>query len=134
MMVGKPNKTQATEASVEAFVDKVEPEGRRADAQALLTLMGRITGQPARMWGPSIIGFGVRRYRYESGREGEICKIGFSPRKPATVLYLAGQAADDPAVAALGKVTTGKGCIYVKSLRDVDPARLETIIEQAWRR
>lgn len=79
-MSAKPNKTQESEASVEAFLARVEPEERRRDATALATLMARVSGEPARMWGPSIVGFGVRRYRYESGREGEICQVGFSPR------------------------------------------------------
>ncbi len=93
-------------------------------------MMSRISGEPARMWGPSIVGFGVRRYRYDSGRVGEICRVGFSPRKAATVLYISAHAQDNPDVAALGKVTTGKSCIYVKSLKDVDLARLEALIKR----
>jgi hypothetical protein len=128
-MAAKPNKTQATAASVEAFLAGVTPEARRADAIALCELMARVSGEPPRMWGPSIVGFGVRRYRYDSGREGEICKVGFSPRKGAFALYcVAGSAENNPKVAALGKVTTGKGCVYVKSLAELDLARLETLI------
>src|SRR6516165_3047133 len=110
-MSGKPNKTQPTAVSVDAFLAGVSPESRRADALALCEMMSRLSGEPPRMWGPSIVGFGVRHYRYESGREGEILRIGFSPRKPAIVLYGLGQAENNPAVAALGEVTTGKGCI-----------------------
>jgi hypothetical protein len=131
-MVSKPNKTQATDASVEGFIDKIEPEARRKDARVLAALMARVSGEPARMWGPSIIGFGVRKCRYASGREGEICRIGFSPRKAAFVLYLTGQADGDPRVAALGKVTTGKGCIYLKKLDDIDPGRLEALAAESY--
>ena len=128
-MAAKPNKTQETAASVEDFLAGVTPEARRVDAIALSALMARVSGEPARMWGPSIVGFGIRRYRYDSGREGEICKIGFSPRKGAFALYcVAGSAENNPKVAALGKVTTGKGCVYVKSLAELDLARLETLI------
>jgi hypothetical protein len=129
-MAGKPNKTQQTAVSVDEFVAGITPDGRRADALTLIEIMARLSGEPARMWGPSIVGFGVRHYRYESGREGEILKIGFSPRKPATVLYGLGQAEND-LVAALGKVTTGKGCVYVKNLAEIDLGRLETLIADA---
>jgi hypothetical protein len=87
-MRAKPNKTQANDASVETFLAGIEPDGRRADAAALAALMAKVSGEPPRMWGPSVIGFGVRRYRYESGREGEICQLGFSPRKGAFALYV----------------------------------------------
>jgi hypothetical protein len=130
-MAAKPNKTQETAASVDDFLAGVAPEARRADALALAELMARVTGEPARMWGPSIVGFGVKRYRYDSGREGEICKVGFSPRKNAFALYcVAGSAENNPMVAALGKVTTGKGCVYLKSLADIDRARLEALIAE----
>lgn len=131
-MASKPNKTQATDASVDAFLGRIEPVARRRDAEALTSLMARVSGEPARMWGPSIIGFGVRRYRYDSGREGEICRVGFSPRKTAFVLYLTGQAENNPKVAALGKVTTGKGCIYVKRLADIDLSRLEALVAESF--
>jgi len=127
-MAGKPNKTQPTVVSVDDFLAGVTPETRREDALALRDMMARLSGEPARMWGPSIVGFGVRKYRYESGREGEILKIGFSPRKPATVLYVADQAENNPAVATLGKVKTGKGCVYVGSLADIDLQGLERLI------
>lgn len=131
-MGSKPNNTQASDASVAAFIGRVEPEARRRDAEALAALMARVSGEPARMWGPSIVGFGVRRYRYESGREGEICQVGFSPRKGAFVLYVTGQAENNPKVAALGKVTTGKGCIYVKALADIDLSRLEALVAESF--
>ena len=132
-MAGKPNKTQETAESVQAFLDGVTPEARRADVLALSALMERISGQPPRMWGPAIVGFGVRRYLYDSGRDGEILQIGFSPRKQAIALYVAGEAQGDPLVASLGKITTGKSCIYVKSLADIDLERLEALIRRTLR-
>jgi hypothetical protein len=126
--MAKANKTQVTAASPEAFVAALTPDSRRADAAALSALMSRISGEPARMWGPSIVGFGVRRYRYESGREGETPRLGFSPRKEAFVIYGLGDPANDARVAALGKVTTGKGCVYFKRLADIDLGRLEALL------
>jgi len=127
------NKTQATEASVEAFLAKVEPEQRRDDGRRVAEMMARITGEPATMWGPSIIGFGTHHYRYESGREGDICRIGFSPRKAQLVFYVgAGSGRLDPLLAKLGKHSTGKGCLYIKKLADVDQAMLEALIAKAW--
>jgi len=127
------NKTKATEVSVADFVDRVEPEQRQADARVVIDLMARISGEPARMWGPSIIGFGVHRYRYESGREGEICRIGFSPRKPQLVFYLGTSfPGRDAMLAQLGKHTTGKGCLYIKKLGDVDMTVLEHMVAASW--
>ena len=129
-MARAANKTQPTVASVEAFLGAVTPETRRADALAVCALMERLSGEPPRLWGPSIVGFGVRRYRYDSGREGETLIVGFSPRKPAMVLYGLLGGADEAEAAALGKVTTGKGCIYVKRLDDVNLSVLETLIRR----
>ena len=127
------NKTQATEASVEAFLAKVEPEQRREDGRLVAEMMARITGEPATMWGPSIIGFGTRHYRYESGREGDICRIGFSPRKAQLVFYVgAGSGRLDSLLAKLGKHSTGRGCLYIRKLADVDQAMLEALIAKAW--
>jgi len=81
------NKTKPTATSVTAFVNALAEPTKRADAKELMTLMKNATGEAPRMWGPSIIGFGTYRYKYESGREGETVLVGFSPRKPATVLY-----------------------------------------------
>ena len=85
------------------------------------------------MWGPSIVGFGVSRYKYESGREGEICRIGFSPRKEALVLYGMGVQGNS-LLDGLGKFTIGKGCLYIKKLSDVDGAALESVVTSAWNR
>jgi hypothetical protein len=127
-MATTANKTQPTAVSVDAFLAEIPHEGRRGDAVALCQLMARLSGEPPRMWGPTIVGFGVRHYRYDSGREGDTLRVGFSPRKGALVLYVTGQAETDPLVARLGRITTGKGCIYVKSLADIDLAVLEELI------
>lgn len=122
-------KTQPTAASVEAFIAKVPNETRRRDARKALALMEKVTGLAPQMWGPSIIGFGAYHYKYESGREGDMCMTGFSPRGNATVFYVIGGVADnDPLYAKLGKHTMGKSCLYVKDLDDIDLAILEKII------
>ena len=129
-MATKPaaNKTKPTEITVEAFLAGVSPE-RAEEARALCALMERVSGEAATMWGPSIIGFGTHRYRYDSGREGETPAVAFSPRKPAIVFYgLAGSLDGDEGLAKLGKVTTGKGCLYLKRLRDANLAGLEDLI------
>ena len=126
------NKTQPTEVSVEAYISALPVHQRPDDARALVALMQRLSGEAPRMWGPSIIGFGVHRYRYESGREGETVRVGFAPRKPALVIYGLGSVIADPSVAAaLGKHTTGKGCLYIKALKDIDLGVLETAIIRA---
>lgn len=120
------NKTIETDAAVEDFLAKVEPEERQADGRAVTALMARLSGEPPAMWGPSIIGFGRYHYRYDSGREGESCRIGFSPRKAELVFYLAGL--EDADFAPLGKHRRGKGCLYIKRLSGVDMAVLEALI------
>jgi len=115
------NKTKSTKLSVAAFIDAIKDPARRADAKVLIKLMQSATGEKPRMWGPSIIGFGSYHYKYESGREGDMPLIGFSPRKAANVLYgLRGSSDSDAQLAKLGKHTTGKGCLYIKKLADVD--------------
>jgi hypothetical protein len=123
------NKTRPTAVAVDDYLAQVTPDVRREDARTLVELMGRLTGEPAAMWGPSIVGFGVRQYRYESGREGEVPRVGFAPRKPATVLYIPGAMGAHAALTGrLGRFSHGKGCIYVKRLADVDMGLLETLI------
>jgi len=126
------NKTKPTSLSVPAFLDAVADEARRADAKALARLMQKVTGDKPAMWGPSIVGFGSYHYTHESGREGDMPIVGFSPRKAANVLY--GSIGFGGAAALLGKLgkhTTGKGCLYVKKLADVDMKVLERLIENA---
>ncbi|MBZ5625001.1 MAG: DUF1801 domain-containing protein [Acidobacteriia bacterium] len=123
------NKTKPTKLSVAAFIDALTDETRRADAKALVKLMQSATGEKPKMWGPSIIGFGICHYTYESGREGDMPLAGFSPRKAATVLYVARGFSDSEALLAkLGKHTIGKGCLYIKKLADVDQKALEVLV------
>ncbi len=127
------NKTKPTDVSVDAFIDSVTNLGRQADARVVLAMMARVTGEPPRMWGPSIIGFGSYHYRYESGHEGDMCRIGFSPRAANTVLYIMpGFATEGERLAALGKHKIGKSCLYVNRLADVDLTVLEAMVRDAW--
>jgi hypothetical protein len=124
-------KTQATRVSPTAFINQVDGEQRRKDCRALVTLMRGVTGQPAKMWGPSIVGFDRYRYKYASGREGEMLLTGFSPRKQDLVLYL-GPGLDNAKLRArLGKHKAGKGCLYLKTLADIDPEVLRTLVEHS---
>jgi hypothetical protein len=128
------NKTRATGADVGAFVDSVPDPQRREDARALCAVMERATGEPPRMWGPSIVGFGRYRYRYESGREGEAPPVGFSPRARELVLYLAAHSERTEALLArLGRHKGGKSCIYVKRLADLDEAVLEDLVADSYK-
>ncbi len=123
------NKTQPTEAPVAAFVAGLADERRRADSERLIALMTAVTGEPATMWGPSIIGFGSYHYRYASGREGDAPLASFSPRKSALTLYVsAGEDTRAGLLARLGPHTTGKSCVYVKRLSDVDEQALVELI------
>jgi hypothetical protein len=119
------NKTKATKVSVSAFIDAITDQSRRADAKALVKLMQKASGEKPKMWGPSIIGFGSYHYTYDSGREGDMPVVAFSPRKAATVLY---GLSDSEALPKLGKHTRGKGCVYIKKLADVDQKVLETMV------
>jgi hypothetical protein len=126
------NKTKPTKLSVAAFIDALTDPARRADAKALVKLMQSAAGEKPKMWGPSIVGFGSHHYKYESGREGDMPLIGFSPRKAANVLYGMNASSESKALLAkLGKYTTGKGCIYIKKLADVDQKVLEIIASKA---
>ena len=125
-------KTQKTDASVDDFIAGIEDERKREDSRTLLEMMERITGDDASMWGPSIVGFGDQHYQYESGREGDWFKIGFSPRKQNLTLYVTEYIPDgDPLLAKLGKFTTGKACIYIKRLEDVDTNILEKLVKRS---
>jgi hypothetical protein len=123
------NKTQTTSADVTAFIEGVADETQRADAHKIAEIMARLSGEPAKLWGPSIIGFGAYHYKYDSGREGDSLRIGFSPRKGQTVLYLIdGYAGKEAQLARLGKHKLGKSCLYIKRLSDVDMSVLEDMI------
>jgi hypothetical protein len=126
------NKTKITGASVPAFVAAIADEARRADAKRLVGLMQKATGEKAKMWGPSIVGFGSRHYVYESGREGDMPIVSFSPRKAAMVLYVKTDfTGSKTLLAKLGKHKISGGCIHVKALSDVDEAVLETLVRKS---
>ena len=126
------NKTQPTTVSPDDYVAGIEHPVRREDAAVLLDLMRRITGWEARMWGPSIVGFGQYHYTYESGREGDFMRTGFSARKANLVVYiLPGYSDFSDILARLGKHKLGKSCLYINKLADVDLAVLEELIRAA---
>lgn len=125
-------KTKPTDVSVDVFLDGVAHPVRRADGQAVRAMMERVTGQPAVMWGPSIVGFGRYHYRYASGHEGDMCRVGFSPRAAHLVLYVGGFPEYETLLAQLGKHKTSKACLYINKLADVDPAVLEEIVRRSY--
>lgn len=123
------NKTQPNGVSVPDFVDALPDETKRADVRTLIELFARVTGENARMWGPSIIGFGSEHYSYESGREGDSPLACFSPRESAIVLYgITAVNGAEALLANLGKHTIGGGCLYIKKLADVDVKALEALV------
>jgi hypothetical protein len=125
-------KTQPTDEDVAAFLAAVADPQRRADCEQLVAMMSRATGAPPRLWGSSIVGFGSYRYQYDSGRAGQWCEVGFSPRKGDLSVYLmAGFDGLDEALARLGRHKLGKSCLYVKRLADVDLAVLQAMIDHA---
>ena len=125
-------KTKATGDDVEAFVASVADDERRADAQVVCDLIAKVAKAPPVMWGSAIVGFGHRTLRYPDGREMDWMAVGFSPRKANTTLYLAG-GLDEYAdlLANLGKHATGKGCLYIKRLSDIDTAVLRSIVARS---
>lgn len=127
------NKTRPTTASVEEFLACVEHPVRRADGLALHEAFARITGQPAVMWGPTMVGYGAYHYRYDTGREGDALAVGFSPRKASLAIYGLTYAPDSKALLdTLGKHKTGAGCLYVNTLADIDVGVLERMIEVSY--
>lgn len=134
-MVKSEMKTIPTDASVAAFIAAVAHPQRHADAEVLLNLYAEVTGMEPKMWGPSIIGYGSYHYKYDSGREGDMCRAGFSPRKANLSIYLMGgycnpetQAEVDALRALLGKHNVGASCLYINKLTDVDLAVLKELI------
>ena len=122
------NKTKATAVDPHDFISQVDDEQKRKDSKELVQLMSKVTGKPPKMWGPSIVGFDKYHYKYESGREGEICLTGFSPRKPNLVLYLGPGLEDKELMSRLGKHKTGKGCLFIRKLDDIDRKVLKEIV------
>lgn len=125
-------KTRPTEISVDAFLEDVAHPVRRADGQTVRAMMERVTGEPAVMWGPSIVGFGRYHYRYASGHEGDMCRVGFSPRKANLVLYVGGFPEYEVMLAKLGKHKRSQACLYINKLADVDLAVFEEIVRRSY--
>lgn len=132
-MANEPNKTTPTDADVDAFLAAVEHPVRRRDAFRLVELMTRVTGEQPQMWGPAIVGFGSYHYEYASGRKGDTCAAGFSPRKAATTVYLAdGAGTYADLLAGLGPHTSSVSCVYIKDLDTVDLGVLEDVVRRSY--
>lgn len=126
------SKTKATDASLETYFGTIEDPARRRDCETLAALMAKATNQPPTMWGGSIVGFGSYHYKYESGREGDSCVVGFSSRKGDISLYgLFSGPNHEKHLATLGKHKAGKGCLYIRTLGDVDLKVLEKLAAEA---
>ena len=133
-MAEAKNKTLATAASVEEFLAAVEPERKREESIELDRLFRRVTGWSPRMWGPSIVGYGEYHYRYDSGREGDFLATGFSPRKAKHSVYIMPGYSDYGSILKrLGKHSTGKSCLYINKLADIDLDVLAELIEMGLR-
>ncbi|MGI9548260.1 MAG: DUF1801 domain-containing protein [Flavobacteriaceae bacterium] len=127
------NKTIPNALPVTDFLEKIEHPQKKADAYTLLELMKSITGEKPVMWGPSIIGYGSYHYKYDSGREGDMLLTGFSPRAQNLTLYVgASSERNKSLLKKLGKHTTGKSCLYIKKLSDIDMDILHQIIETSY--
>ena len=122
-------KTKATEVDVHRFV---AGSPKPADGAALCALMRRISGLEPKMWGPTIVGFGSRRYEIAGGKQGDTLAMGFAPRKASLVLYLRHAEGWEERLARLGKHGVGKGCLYINKLADVDAGVLEELVAAAW--
>ena len=132
-MAKNSNQTTQTEESVYDFLEKVPDQNKRDDCKVIIEMMKKVTGLPPKMWGPSIIGFGTYHYKYESGREGDMLKIGFSPRKQNITLYIMpGFDRYDDIMKTLGKHRIGKSCLYIKGLSDVNKVQLLSLIEESY--
>ena len=125
-------KTKATSVSVEKFIAALKDTSVQKDCKTIIALMKKATNAKPTMWGPSIIGFGRYHYVYDSGHEGDMCITGFSPRKPYLTLYvMGGSPGNKDLLKKLGKHKTGKACLYIKSLNDVDVNVLEKLIKRS---
>jgi hypothetical protein len=126
------NKTKPTKQSVTAFINDVDDKQRRADVKKVAAMMRRATGKKAAMWGSSIVGYGQYHYKYASGREGDFILTGFSPRKQALTVYIIpGFKRFDALMKKLGKYKTGRSCLYLKNLSDVNEKVLEQLIDRS---
>lgn len=125
-------KTKETDASVIEFIESVDHPKKREDAFRLLDIFSEVTGYDAKMWGPSIIGFGHYHYKYQTGHEGDAPLVGYSPRKAKISLYFApGDSEREQLLQQFGKHTTGKACVYINKLADVDEDILKALIQQS---
>ncbi|MEK4661395.1 DUF1801 domain-containing protein [Priestia sp. FSL H7-0729] len=125
-------KTTATDQSIVEFIEQIESPQKRKDAYQLLDIFTETTGYEAKMWGPSIIGFGTYHYKYESGHEGDAPLVGFSPRKAKISLYFAtGDSEREDLLKDFGKHTTGKACVYINKVADIDVDVLKALIVQS---
>lgn len=133
------NKTKPTGTTAESFIEAVDHPGKREDARVLDALFRKATGTAPRMWGPTIVGYGEYHYRYASGHEGDMCRVGFSPRNAKHSLYLLGCGDEEadakfaPLLARLGKYARGKSCLYVNKLADIDLGVLEQMVALSWK-
>lgn len=127
------NKTTENEASVDDFLNQVKEDQKREESFKIKAMMEEATGAPAKMWGGSIVGFGSYHYKYDSGREGDFLKVGFSPRAQQFSIYIMpGFERYDSLLQQLGKHKIGKACLYIKKLEDVDQEVLETLIKESY--
>ena len=123
------NKTKPNKKSVSAFISSIDDSDRRRDVKKVAAMMRAATGSRAKMWGSNIVGFGQYHYQYDSGREGDFMITGFSPRKQALTLYvIPGFKHFKPLMMKLGKYKTGKSCLYIKRLSDIDEKVLQRLI------
>jgi hypothetical protein len=125
-------KTKPTGASVREFLDGITDEQKRRDAKAVAKILKRVTGAAPKMWGSSIVGYGNYHYVYDSGRESDWFLAGFSPRKQALTLYImSGFKGQEAVMKRLGKHSTGKSCLYIRKLDDVDLDVLEELVNRS---
>jgi Domain of unknown function (DU1801) len=125
-------KTKPTAASIEAYLESRASQEQLADCKTLMAILGRVTHEQPKMWGPSIIGYGSYSYRYESGRTGESCLTGFAVRGKELVIYLVAESPEHrDLLAKLGKHKMGKSCLYIKRLADIDPKVLEALVAKS---
>ncbi len=128
-MAKNQNKTTVTDSDVRTFLDAVSPEQKREDAYRIMEIMEELTGEEGKMWGASIIGYGSYHYKYDSGREGDAPRVGFSPRKAKHSMYImSGFSNYEDILARLGKFKIGKSCLYVNKLADIDEEVLKELI------
>jgi hypothetical protein len=128
-------KTIENEVAVIEFINTVDDESKRKDSLELVKIMEEITQAPAKMWGPAIVGFGKYHYKYDSGREADMLRVGFSPRKDALALYIGANSEENlDIISNLGKYKTGKSCLYVKKLSDINLDVLKEITKRGFER